>query len=213
MLLSGLRAQVRPTTAGQRHHRTYAAEKAALTCRAVLSGRLMVAVAPIREAQALSGSCYVKKRSTGPARDKPLPALFDHVETSRYMLSPSRLFLLFKIRNRRGLDSLSRFKNGEVASAAQWLPKHSRQSSTPQRQTLGPDVSIRRTYRFRESHRVYSCRPALFMVDAPPQHGVKTRVASLPSFGVRVAFRLDPAPGGGAQECLSRSGSDRLVDV
>jgi hypothetical protein len=32
------------------------------------------------------------------------------------------------------------------------------------------------------------CRPALFMVDAPPQRGVKTRVASLPALLAPVGF-------------------------
>jgi hypothetical protein len=51
------------------------------------------------------------------------------------------------------------------------------------------------------------------MIDAPPQRGVKTRVASPPDLSFEWAFRLDPAPGGGAQECLSRGGSDRLVEL
>ena len=57
------------------------------------------------------------------------------------------------------------------------------------------------------------CRPALFKVDAPPQHGVKARVAFVPSLRVPGGLSaLTPRLDGGALEYLSRGGSDRLVE-
>jgi hypothetical protein len=42
--------------------------------------------------------------------------------------------------------------------------------------------------------------PALFMIDAPAQHGVKARGDFVPDIACRAAFRLDPALGAGALE-------------